>query len=137
MQLNNDYLKQLRLKAGLTQQEVADILGVSKSTISKYEKGLRGINSNHFEKLSELYKVEPIYILTGKTNEEWQKQIELEVSDGLNEERKYWESVLLTDAVRVLIPLLDKLNAEGQRVAADRVQELSEIPKYQKTPEEK
>lgn len=30
-----------------------------------------------------------------------------------------------------------KLNDEGQRVAADRVQELSEIPKYQKTPEEK
>lgn len=30
-----------------------------------------------------------------------------------------------------------KLNLEGQRVAADRVQELSEIPKYQKAPEEK
>lgn len=137
MELNNDYLKQLRLKVGLTQQEVADILGVSKSTISKYEKGLRGINSNHFEKLSELYKVEPVYILTGKTNEEWQKQIQLEVSDGMNEDRKYWESVLLTDAVRTLIPMLDKLNAEGQQKAVERVEELTEIPKYQKTPEEK
>ena len=132
MKLDNDYLKELRLKAGLTQQEVADILGISKSTISKYEKGLRGINSNHFEKLSELYNVEPIYILTGKTTEEWQKQMDLEVASAQLEERQYWESVLLTESVRALIPLLNKLNDDGQCKAVERVEELTEIPKYQK-----
>lgn len=132
MLLSNGYLKELRIKAGYTQQEVADILGVTKSTISKYEKGLRGINSNHFEKLSELYQVEPIYIITGKSNREWQEQIDRNVNQSQDEERTYWESVLLSDAVRSLIPLLDKLNNDGQQKAVERVEELTEVPRYRR-----
>lgn len=118
---------------GDTQQEVADILGVTKSTISKYEKGLRGINSSHLEKLSELYKTEPIFILTGKTSKEWQDRIEKESGQAQEEERAYWESILLSNAVRSITPLLDKLNDEGQKKAVERVEELTEIPKYQRT----
>ena len=131
MPLNNGHLRELRIKAKYTQQEVADILGVTKSTISKYEKGLRGINSSRLEKLSELYKTEPIFILTGKTSKEWQDRIEKEDGQAQEEERAYWEAVLLSNAVRSLTPLLDKLNDEGQKKAVERVEELTEIPKYQ------
>ena len=34
-------IKAVRLKRGMSQQELADAIGVTKSTISKYEKGQR------------------------------------------------------------------------------------------------
>ena len=125
----NDHLRELRLKHGLTQQEVASKIGVTKATISKYEKGLRGIN--HIKELSELFNVEPSYILMGITADEWRKSSEAERIQAENEERQYWESVLLTNSVIQLMPLLDKLNDEGIQEAIKRVEELTLIPKYQ------
>lgn len=90
-----DYLKELRIKCGYTQQQIADVLGVTKSTISKYEKGLRKVNSEHVEKLSKLYKTDPIYIMTGRTTLDWQQQMESEVAKHEVSERAYWESELL------------------------------------------
>lgn len=127
-----DILKNLRLQAGLSQQQVADALGVTKSTISKYENGLRRVNSNHLEKLSELFHVEPIYILTGVTSDEWHIRMERDMDAVNKEERDYWENILLSAPVRALVPLLDKLNENGQQKAVERVEELTEIPRYQK-----
>ena len=128
MDQDNRYLKDLRIKCGYTQQEVADRIGVSKATISKYEKGLRGIN--HVEELSKLYNVEPIYILMGITSEQWRRQTEDEIENGEQAERSYWESVLLPNQVSRMKQLLDKLNDEGQQKAVERVEELTEIPRY-------
>ena len=128
MDQDNRYLKDLRIKCGYTQQEVADRIGVSKATISKYEKGLRGIN--HIEELSKLYNVEPIYILTGITSEQWRRQMEDEIENGEEAERSYWESVLLPNQVSRMKQLLDNLNDEGQQKAIERVEELTEIPRY-------
>ena len=131
MRLKNGRLKELRLKTGHTQQEIADALGVTKSTISKYEKGLRGLNPNHVEVLSQIYGVEPIYLITGKTNADWEREDEIRTSQRLKDEQMYWESVLLTDAVIQMMPLLDKLNDEGLQKAIECVEELTLIPKYQ------
>lgn len=129
----NLHLKNLRMERGLTQQDVADAIGVTKATISKYEKGQRRINVDVLEKLADFFRVEPIYILTGKTNADWEKQSIKNVEDAMQDERSYWESVLLTDAVVELMPLLDRLNEEGQRKAVERVAELTEVPKYQRS----
>lgn len=125
----NDHLRDLRIKHGLTQQDVADRIGVTKATISKYEKGLRRIN--HIKELSELFCVEPGYILMGITSEDWQKASRAAIEQSISEEQRYWESILLTDAVVQLMPLLDKLNDEGVQKAIERVEELTQIPKYQ------
>ena len=125
-----DYLKSLRVQHGYTQKEVADFLGVTKATISKYEKGQRHINSEYIERLAQLYEVEPVYILTGITSEEWKRRLDENVSNVAQEERAYWESALLTDAVTKLMPLLDMLNEDGQAKAVERVAELTEVPKY-------
>ena len=131
MKLKDARLKELRLHAGYTQQEVADALGVTKSTISKYEKGLRGLNPDHIEILSQLYGIEPLYLITGKTLSELEHNDEVRISQQLESEQKYWESILLTDAVVQLMPLLDRLNDEGIQKAIERVEELTQIPKYQ------
>ena len=67
---SGEALKKLRLQRGLTQQDVADVMGVTKSTISKYEKGLRNLSADHIEKLSGLFGADRLYISTGKSREE-------------------------------------------------------------------
>lgn len=52
-----DKLRQSRIKASLTQQAVADLLGVDRTTISYYETGKVIPKWQTLFKMSELYKV--------------------------------------------------------------------------------
>lgn len=70
------HLKRIRQMAGYTQQEVADKLGVTKATISKYENGTRKIN--HAEELAKLYGVDLSYIYLGKNMKELRAEISKE-----------------------------------------------------------
>lgn len=56
-------LKQLRTKKELTQNELAKILDVSKSNISKYEAGSIEPNMNILVRISEYFKVSVDYLL--------------------------------------------------------------------------
>jgi len=49
-------LKQLRSKLGLTQQELADRLGVGQATIASYEAGTRHPKLNQVEHIAEVLK---------------------------------------------------------------------------------
>ena len=113
MGVQRTYLKELRIKAGLTQQEVADKIGVTKATISKYEKGQRGIK--HVNELARLYGVEPMYILTGETTQEWRDKLDRE----MEMEREYWEKELLTPPAKEVMRILDRLNEAGQQKAVE------------------
>ena len=89
-------LRKLREGKGLTQQQVADYLGVTKATISKYEKGQRRVN--HIEELSKLYNVEPICILTGKSSDEWktvEDEMDAEMKNHFREEMHQSLSIFL------------------------------------------
>lgn len=48
-------LKKLRLEKGLTQQIVAEKLGVTRATISNYEKGKRSPHIKELQKLAVIY----------------------------------------------------------------------------------
>ncbi len=74
MPKEREHLKKLRIQCGYTQQEVADKLGVSKATISKYEKGQRKLN--HTEELATLYGVDEAYIFLGKSLDELKKAVD-------------------------------------------------------------
>ena len=50
-------LKQLRLKLCITQKELSQKLGISESSISLYEKGLRRPKYETIEKMSKILKV--------------------------------------------------------------------------------
>lgn len=60
-------LKFLREQKGVTQEVVADLLGVNKQTISGYERGVRrpaGENSlDVYEKLADYFNVDLMYLL--------------------------------------------------------------------------
>lgn len=57
-------IKQLRLERGLTQGQVGQIIGVGKTTIMKYEKGIiTNMKRSSVQRLSEFFGVTPQYLL--------------------------------------------------------------------------
>ena len=65
-----DFAKVLRLlrnEKGLSQQELADALGISKSAINMYERGERQPNFETLELIADYFNVDVDYIL-GRTN---------------------------------------------------------------------
>ena len=124
-------IKMLRIRSGLTQQQVAESIGTTKSTISKYEHGLRKVNNEHLCKMAEIYEVDPLYLFLGKTEKEFQDGLEKEVQQHEKEEKEYWSDILLDDSLKKMKELWEMLNDEGVRTAIERVEELTEIPRYQ------
>ena len=49
-------LVQMRRKCGLTQQEVAEYIGISRNTLASYESGKTPLPATMFIRLSQLYK---------------------------------------------------------------------------------
>ncbi len=56
-------LKELRIKAGLTQKQLADKLWLSKATVSYYEQSLRYPSPEMLIKLSNIFHVSTDYLL--------------------------------------------------------------------------
>ena len=57
-------IKELRVRSGMTQEELADKLGLKKSAIAKYENGrVENIKRTTLLKLSEIFNVSPAYIM--------------------------------------------------------------------------
>jgi len=60
-------LKEARKKIGLTQSEVADIIGIDDTTISKYENNKSEPDNDTLNKLANLYKVSVDWLHGRKT----------------------------------------------------------------------
>ena len=55
-------LSACRVNAGYTQVEVAEILGITESTLIKWEKGITAPKMEKAQKLSELYQIPLAYM---------------------------------------------------------------------------
>ena len=98
----------LRREKGLTQQEVADFLGISKPAIAQYESGkTESIRPHRLIKLAELFNASPAYIMG------W-SELRCEPSP---------EEIRLLDACR-------SLNQRGRAQVQLRLWELSQISYY-------
>ena len=60
-------LKELRLEKGLTQEKLANKLGINRTTIAKIESGDRDLTLDHIQRMSDFFGVPYDYLL-GKTN---------------------------------------------------------------------
>ena len=57
-------IKELRIAAGLTQEELGEKLGLQKSAIAKYENGrVENIKRSTIQAMAQLFGVKPSYIL--------------------------------------------------------------------------
>ena len=62
-------LKDLRKENGLTAQQVADGIGLSRTTISKFENGLSGMCLGNFCAYLEFLGLEPMDMVKNRTHE--------------------------------------------------------------------
>ena len=84
-------LKTLRIKKKLTQQQLADLLGLTKSVISAYENGLRYPAYDVLIKISRIFKVSTDFLL------------------GVEIKREIDTSGLTDEQVEALIVLIDSI----------------------------
>lgn len=61
-----EYLKQLRNEKGLSQEQLAEKIGLSRQSISKWEQGLSTPDVDNFVKLAEIYNVPIEALLKGE-----------------------------------------------------------------------
>lgn len=87
-------IKEIRESKGLTQQELADLVGVSKPHISGVERGIKNLNNHLLEKISSALEVLPYELLVPPSHD---RLISLAASleqlegDQLNQGIKYVE----------------------------------------------
>lgn len=68
-------LKSLRQEKGLTQKEVAKLIGTTDVSIGRYEMDARVPKADILNSLAKLYDVEIDYLLTGKETKEYESTL--------------------------------------------------------------
>ena len=123
-------IKAARKEKGITQKELADLINKGFSTVQKYEIDVIEPPISVLEKIADALNVS-IQKLCGLSDEltEGQragKQLSL-MLDLLSSDPEHEE----------LIEAYEMLNKTGKKIAIERVEELTEIPKYTTPDEEK
>lgn len=107
-------LRQAREQTGLTQLELAEKLGITKSAVGNYENGVSCPKWDVLVQIFDVLHVEPNFL--------YQDSFSPPVSD----------SVHLTPAQSALLTSFDQLNEEGQQKAQDYVDDLVYSGRYKK-----
>lgn len=110
-------LKSLRQEKGLTQKEVAKLIGTTDVSIGRYEMNARVPKADILNSLAKLYDVEIDFLLSGVNKEELE-----------NETKK--SEIVLSKSEQILLDDYRLLNTDGQKEANKRVKELTLIPFY-------
>lgn len=87
-------LKELRKEAGLTQKEFAQRFGAAQNTVSRWEAGTRGIDTDTLADIANFFGVTTDYLL------------------GISSDKKDRPAEDLSEAKRALIDLIDSLSDE-------------------------
>ena len=84
-------IKHLRIKSGLTQEDIAKSTGTTKQAIYKYENGIvTNIPTDKIEKMADLFGVTPSYLMG------WDDEPKKEyppIPDGLTEDERFWVEI--------------------------------------------
>ena len=127
-------IKKYRKKAHLTKKALAIKCGLATITIQQYERGIREPHLETVIKISKALGVLPTLII-----EDLQEELALWIEnhpDSYDQivfdhsENKTNSDMYLEDTMEKMKPLLELLNRNGQDIAIERVEELTQIPKY-------
>lgn len=122
-------IKQARKKRHLKQKELAELIGYTESSISKYEQGLIEIPNSVIEMIAKVLQVSPLQLLG---SEEW--------DEAFNPNGKLAKEAATVDFIEEfygetalkLLETFNKLNELGRVKALSELEDLIEVPKYQK-----
>lgn len=129
-----DRLKDVRKKAGLTQEELANESGISAGTIQRYELGTRNPKKDTVAKIADALKLGYSYTKDGepffydKSHPSWETRT---TEDGVEVTSDNPDRI--DDINRqLLLDNFEKLNESGKKEASKRIWELSRLSEYQK-----
>lgn len=112
--------QKLRSEAGLKQEEMAQKLGVSKSTIGMWETGKRLPSPESYEQVADYFNVDIDY-LYGRS--------EIRQRVNYNVPAKYTDAELRKDE-RELLSYYNQLNDTGKAKAIIDISDMTELRKY-------
>lgn len=122
-------IKAAREAAGMTQAELAKQLGISYVGVSQWERGIRNPKYSTLKKIADILGV---WVYDLSSPEDTMERIKmLYTEDGSSE---YDYSIEENGGRITLVTLFGKLNRVGQMKAIERIQELTELPRYQRKP---
>ena len=89
-------LKALRESRKMNQEEVAELLGITKNTYLKYEKGEQSPKLNTVEKMAELYGITLVELISDETPEISEKlKAQMKLINKLSNQEKEAISIIL------------------------------------------
>ena len=126
-------IKELRIKGGMTQEELGKHLGIGKAAIQKYESGqVQNLKSSHIKVLCSLFNVQPwIFIFD---EDELEKSIGKKTSKLTNENFLMAQKIYGDKGISLLIKF-EKLNSDGMDRLDQFLTDLIQIPAYCKQKE--
>lgn len=141
-----DRIKYFRITKGLTQKELSDLIGVRYQTLQFWESGKRNPKIENVSKIADVLKVDLRFFYPAtaeQIKQSFLRQIDKEFATGPSdsEPSEYdapyddfddFTKITLTKPEWEVINRFRKLSEEGQGVAIERMEELAQIPKYQK-----
>ena len=115
---DNERLRQRRLDMGLTQEEVGEVLGISRSAVQKHEKGIiKNVACSTVELFAQALHCSPAYLM-GWTD------------DCRTEQQKQMAETPLSGEEKFLLAKFSELNREGQEKLLDYADDLVSSGKY-------
>lgn len=121
-------IKEARKKAGLTQKQLAEKLGIAYQTLAQWENDLRNPKYETIERIANALNV---YIPKLLDDNDRKIYISGEFYGGFDEYVKNCESgYKFTDGEITIVRLYNSLNANGQQKVADYAEDLTKIPDY-------
>lgn len=115
-------IKAARKAAGMTQEDLGEKLGISGSAIAQYETDNRKPKHDTLQRIAAALGI-PIYDL-------------LDDAEVNPEKANVKSGYKFTSNEKLLVRLFHTLNDDGQGKAIERVEELTEIPRYQRKEDE-
>lgn len=128
-------LRELRNSRKLSQQELADLLRISKSSINMYERGEREPSLDTQEAIADFFNVDMDYLM-GRTSE-IKTFDKIYNTDRLSKESKAYDIIQKTFGKHAaeLIHLFSSFNEEGKEKLLDTAADMSQLDRYKKCAE--
>lgn len=112
-------IRELRVSRKLSQQELADLLKISKSSVNMYERGEREPGLDLIEAIADFFNVDLDYLM-GKSDNP-QKYLISSTKD----------ATLTTDETK-LLDLYRNFNDEGKEKLLDTASDMAQLERYKK-----
>lgn len=118
-------LKRLRIEKGLTQEEVGNILGITKAAVQKYENGtITNFRSDTIRKLCLLFGIAPAYFIFD--------DVENDYSSTNSEQLRGMIIKHFGERFVRFLDILDTLNEDGRQKIMTYIDDISQIEGYRR-----